>query len=180
MSGQSEHDHISASFGDRKPAYANWFYVGLIYVGANGSRSATAEHGFTTTTQRAAVGSEKIGKKTGFGRYSEEIVTGFEVTTPLFRPHPDGIVIQIRWDAKKLLRRHLSRERPAVTVLSRDELTSCEFMRKNAGRRFPIMHDEDVPQMSPQQFWNTMPTDEAPAGFFLPRGLCEEIPTTEG
>jgi len=177
MSGQPEHDHVSVSFGARNVPYANWYYISLTFIDANGNRSATALHANSSVGARAEIGVKKIGKKVGFGKHTEETVIGFEVVGPTFRKHPDGIVVRIKQDAEALLRRQIFDGQPPTRGLSREEQQCCEFFRQRAGRSFDVMRNEDVPQMSTLQFWNTMPTDDASAGFFLPRGLCEVVET---
>lgn len=187
-------EHISASFGERTPAYANWFHIQLGYITRQGHLVWTAGWGvglfFSPKQQktmppeeqiriaierREEVGQQKIGKRVGFGKYENEYVANYRVESPTFRPHPDGIEIEIKEDANLLLIKHLSKHRSPQATYSRDERQSIDWMREMAGERFAVMHDEDIPQMCREQFWNTMPHKQAPAGFYLPRGLCNVV-----
>lgn len=165
------HDHVSASFGDRKPPYSNWHYSHIVYETFGGfTRTAAHASALTTAEQMLERAGSRIGSVIGFGIHEGEVVIGFEVVTARYDPHPDGIEVTVKPDASSILTRCLSSGRSPQAGFTREEFQSIKWLRDNGGRRFQLA--DSTPQMSTEQFHNTLPTDDAPSGFFLPRGLC--------
>lgn len=171
-----QNDHVSASWGDRKPPFANWHYNSVVYISGDGHESHTASHASTLRSVAGAdeLGKKKIGKTVGFGKYIDEVVTDYRVVVADYERHPEEIEIAVKQDAEGLLRSELAKRMRGnpQAVYTAEERKSMDWLKENAGREFEVMRDEDVPQMTPKQFWNTMPCEEAPGGYCLPRGLC--------
>jgi hypothetical protein len=179
--GQVENDHISASFGDRKPPYSNWHYISLVFITREGHHAEVARHAHTISSVAARVeaGHRKVGNAVGFGEFKDEIVVSYKVSEHQYRRHPDGIVVRFKPDAYELLVKKLRAGRSSHASFTREEHQSLDFVREmgRVWKRFDVVADDCVPQMTPKQFWNTMPDKElnAPGGFFLPRGLCDVV-----
>lgn len=173
-----QHNHISASFGDRKPPYRNWHYNSLRYESGDGHVTDTAswDVGLRSADKWDEVGKSQVGKPVGFGPHAGEVITGYQVLQASYRPHPGGLRVRLKTDANLLLAGKLSQGRPPSGGFTSEEHDSINWLRANAGRSFDVVHPDDIPQMSGDQFFNTMPDgEEAPAGYYLPRGLCEII-----
>lgn len=117
--------------------------------------------------------SRRVGSTLGFGPYKGETITGYRIETDTYTPDPDGLKVRIRADASVLLVRFLAQGRRPSAGFTSDEHRSRDWLADNAGRVFDLAAAS--PQMTLMQFFNTMPTHDAPGGFFLPRGLCELV-----
>lgn len=190
-------DFISASFCDADPAYRNWYYVSITWITYDGHESPTARKDLglyfnrkqwramsfqdklsQVLAQLRESGERKKDQQVGFGTYAAETVRDYRIELPTFAPHGDGIVVQIKPDAYELLIRKLDlKNRNPRCGLTANEQVSLNWLRANAGRKFDVMRDEDVPIWSPMQWWNTMPceAENAPAGYAIPRGLCDVV-----
>lgn len=170
----TEDNFISASFGERNPPYSNWYYRRAILYSASG-KSETAAHAHTSRSLEdwLSYAEEKKGKEVGFGIHHDEIVTSAEIESSHIEPDIQGRRIRIKNGASGLLARRLCAQRPPSAGFTREEQQSLDWLRRHEGREFALARRGT--QMSCLQFFNTMPEDEAPGGFFIPRGLAEVI-----
>lgn len=167
-------NHVSASFGDRTPPYANFHYTCTEFVTESGTtRTARSSSRLRTHEQWATYSAERIGKVIGFGMWEGETILGFRLITAEYKADPQGRSVRINDEANKMLIRVLSDQRNTAAGFTKEEWASRDWLKKHAGRLFLLA--EGTPQMTTDQFFNTMPEEEAPGGYFLPRGLCELV-----
>lgn len=179
---KSKDETVCASSGDRTPAYANWYYISLVYILDDGSYQAVAVHSAAlkrikeAVKARMAAGKCRLGKTIGFGPTPDKLIRDYEVSEPTFELHPDVIVVRLKEDAPDILQSQICKDKHEQWGgPTREERNSVQTLKMLLGEEFAIVRDEDVPQMNPEQFWNTMPHPKAPAGFYLPKGLCEVV-----
>lgn len=168
---QDRRQHISASFGLRTPPYANWNYIAVEFTTASGQTRTARSASSPEPSHR--YGSGRVGEYLGFGPYRKEKILEYRLICATYTPDPSGLRIRIKDDAHLLLIGRLNAQRSPQSGFSSFEHESRDWLRENAGRIFSLA--EGSPQMSRNQFYNTMPEADAEAGFFLPIGLCDEL-----
>jgi len=166
-------EHIYVSI-DAKYVYENWHYFSLIFISDSGeSETARHAHSISSLEQREEKGKAKVGKPVGFGPYSDEIVTGFKAGEAKYRRDPKGRRVKMKGAAPLI--RHIYDGRPPDYCPTAEERASIMFVKQNEGAVFDLMHKDDAPMMSSEQFWITMPEHNAPGGYYIPKGLAELV-----